>query len=269
VVRPAVARPSAPSLAPAASPVAVSHATEARRADPGAAVVVLLVTALLALLLPGATPPAAASGDAEAGFVAAVNGARGAAGLPALQVAGDLVAVARQHASRMAGSDHLHHNGGLGGAVGGWDKIGENVGHGPDVADLHAAFLASPSHRANILDPEWTEIGVGVVADAAGDLWVTQVFRLPTPTTTPAAPSAPPASEPAAGSGTDGAAASEPPAATEPPAARDDAPAEPPPAPVREVVEVAPAADRVAVVLARIDAADATPAVVSLGDRHR
>jgi uncharacterized protein YkwD len=253
VVPPAAARPSALSHAPAASSAAPSQAAAGRRAGPGTSIVVLVLVALVALALPGATPAALASGDAEASFVAAVNRERGAAGLPALQVAGDLVAVARQHAGRMAGSDHLHHNAGLGGAVGGWEKIGENVGHGADVGDLHAAFVASPSHRANVLDPEWTQVGVGVAVDGHGDLWVTQVFRLPVGATDPPAPGAAASSTP------------EPDPTAEPTreAPDRDAPkreAEPAPEPdgpvEHEVVEVPPTVDRIAVVLARIDADD-------------
>jgi uncharacterized protein YkwD len=251
VVPPAAARPSALSHAPAASATAPSQAAVVRRVGTGTSLVVVVLAALVALSLPGATPAARASGDAEASFVAAVNRERGAAGLPALQVAGDLVAVARQHAGRMADSDHLHHNGGLGGAVGGWEKIGENVGHGADVADLHDAFVASPSHRANILDPEWTQVGVGVTVDGRGDLWVTQVFRLPVGATEPPAaaePSAPAVSE---------ATPPTPDATPGPEPEPEPVPASVPQGPVEhDVVEVPPTVDRITVLLARVDADD-------------
>lgn len=160
------------------------------------ATVVGIVAILMALLVPAA---ARADVDAEAAFVAAANRERAAAGLASLAVAGDLVAVARAHSVRMADGAELHHNASLTSQVADWQRVGENVGRGPDVGVIHTAFMESPAHRANILETGWTEIGVGVeVRD--GRVWVTQVFRLPaaTPTPEPAPqPEAEPANEPA------------------------------------------------------------------------
>jgi uncharacterized protein YkwD len=155
----------------------------------GPAAVVLL--ALIAVLL--APAPIAAHADAglESEFVAALNSARASQGLPALAMAGDLTSVARAHSRVMADADHLHHNPALGSAVSGWRKIGENVGRGPSVASVHGALMNSPGHRRNILDPDWTELGMGVVVEN-GQLWVTQVFRTPAN----AAPAPAPAPEP-------------------------------------------------------------------------
>ena len=116
-------------------------------------------------------------------------------GLPSLAVADDLVAVARRHSVRMADAADLHHNPDLATEVTGWQKVGENVGRGPRVEPIHDAFMNSPGHRENILDPDWTEIGIGVeVRD--GTVWVTEVFR--EPEAAPAPGTAPPAPEPAA-----------------------------------------------------------------------
>lgn len=147
-----------------------------RRTTP--AVLVVLLVAMLGTLLAPSSARAASDGGAEAAFVAAVNAERAAAGLPALVVAGDLVEVARGHSVRMADAVDLHHNDALPDDVSGWQRVGENVGRGPAVEVVHAAFMQSPSHRANVLDPTWTEVGVGVEA-RDGRLWVTQVFRLP------------------------------------------------------------------------------------------
>lgn len=222
-------------------------------------VTLALALAVLAVLAPAASAPAHASGSAEASFVAAANAERAAVGLPALRVADDLVAVARRHSRRMADGTHLHHNPALASDVGGWELVGENVGHGPEVAELHAAFMASPSHRANLVHREFSEIGIGVVVDDLGDIWVTQVFRLPfaAPASAPPAepePEATPAAEPLPEPSVEPSPANEPPAD---------------PAPQVEVVEravpdVVPTADRISVVLARIDAAD--DEVVLAGD---
>ena len=38
------------------------------------------------------------------------------------------------------------------------------------------AWMNSPEHRANILNPTYTEIGVAIAMDAAGRLFFTQEF---------------------------------------------------------------------------------------------
>jgi hypothetical protein len=143
----------------------------------------------------GANP----SGSDEDGFVGRVGDERSAAGLAGYAVAPDLVDVARRHAVEMQSEQRLFHNPSLASDVSGWDVVGENVGRGGSVEDLHQALMASPSHRENILSPRFTEIGVGVVVDEDdGELWVVQVFRTPTP---PSSPSSSGGSVRAAGSG--------------------------------------------------------------------
>lgn len=58
-------------------------------------------------------------------------------------------------------------------------QLGENVGRGPSARDLHHLLMGSPGHRANILKPEFTHVGIGVVADdSVGErvLLATQLF---------------------------------------------------------------------------------------------
>jgi hypothetical protein len=225
------------------------------------AVVSTLVLALVLALLPGGHgADAAPDAGIEAQFVSLINAERANAGLPALRVASDLVAVGRRHAVRMAAAADLHHNPNLGSDVAGWDKVGENVGRGPSLDRIHAAFMASEGHRRNILDPEWVEVGVGVeIVD--GGLWVTELFRLPTGASQPAPAAAPaPTAEPAPVADPEPAPAADPAPAPEPQPAEApsaDAPAEEAPEPVeREVVDVPLPVDRVTHVLARLEAED-------------
>lgn len=51
----------------------------------------------------------------------------------------------------------------------------ENVGTGPGVASLNAAFDASPPHFANLTSSMATEVGIGVVWRGP-ELWVTFDF---------------------------------------------------------------------------------------------
>ena len=57
-----------------------------------------------------------------------------------------------------------------------WHSLGENVGYGTSVSQLHSAFMASPLHKANILGSDYRFVGVGV-AKAGGYMWVTVVFE--------------------------------------------------------------------------------------------
>jgi hypothetical protein len=223
--------------------------------------VVLAVAALVLALVPAAPEAAHADAGLEAEFVAAVNRERAAAGLPALQVAGDLVAVARRHSVRMADQTHLHHNPNLAGDVSGWQKVGENVGRGPSVSAIHRAFMDSPGHRRNVLDGDWTQVGVGVEVRGS-TIWVTEVFRLPAGAA--AAPAPAPAPSPTATpspSSTPAAATAPASADPAPEPAPDPAPAVPTPEPApdpepHEVVETPLPMDRMVVTLARLDASD-------------
>ena len=151
----------------------------------------IAAVAVIATLLPPVTPPATADTGTETAFVEAANRERSAQGRSALSTASDLTSVARAHSRRMADNADLHHNPNLGDDVTGWTKVGENVGRGGSVEAIHAALMASASHRHNLLDADWTETGMGVVV-ADGTVWVTQLFRKPaaqpaasTPTASP------------------------------------------------------------------------------------
>lgn len=72
----------------------------------------------------------------------------------------------------------------------GWSKIAENINEGSDnsltpnmtAAQAMETWMKSAGHRANILDPDLTEVGVGAVnkkgADNAENYWV-QLFGTP------------------------------------------------------------------------------------------
>lgn len=48
-----------------------------------------------------------------------------------------------------------------------------------DIRAGHTALMNSPGHRANILLPNVTRIGIGIVVNANGDIWLTQMFDKP------------------------------------------------------------------------------------------
>lgn len=140
----------------------------------------------LGLALPAYAGPASS-------LISRINSSRTAAGLAPLESYWDLTDDAVAQSGRMLQKGEIFHNTSLGSVTGVWQGLGENVGMGVDLAALHSAFMASPSHRANILG-DYNYVGVGVKTDAEGVSWVTVVFMKAAPglnggtTTTTTAP---------------------------------------------------------------------------------
>lgn len=153
----------------------------------------LLVAGLL--LLP-ARPAAAEPASAEAEFVARINALRADKGLPPLAVDGELTNVARAWSARMADAGELAHNPDLDRQVHDWQMLGENVGVGDNAAQLHQAFVNSPHHYENLVEPRFTHIGVGVV-ERNGQMWVTEDFKQARAARPQPAPAPPPTAAPA------------------------------------------------------------------------
>ena len=77
----------------------------------------------------------------------------------------------------MVANGQISHNPNLGSQVsGGWTKLGENVGVGYDVDGLMQAFINSPAHYRNLVDPAWTHVGVGVTFGGDGRMYTTHNF---------------------------------------------------------------------------------------------
>jgi len=139
---------------------------------------------VLAALLTGAvTARPAGATNVEDTFTDRLNNARSSRGIPQLTTRAHLVAVAREQAARMASRNTLYHNPNLTSDVNNWRWVGENVGYGPDALTVHVAFMNSPAHKANILDRDYSEVGIGAVV-SNGRVWVAEVFRRPARITT-------------------------------------------------------------------------------------
>jgi stress response protein SCP2 len=131
--------------------------------------------------------------DVDAGgplseVVAATNAERARYGLPALTVDARLGAAAQAHSDDMVRRDFFSHADPDGQQV--WDralargyayrKVAENIAAGQrSAAEVVRGWMDSPGHRANILDGELTQIGVGhALGGGYGTTW-TQVFGTP------------------------------------------------------------------------------------------
>lgn len=134
----------------------------------------ILVAALTAAGV-GLVPAAAHASSAESEFVSLINQARASRGLSSLSVRSDLTSAARKQSGAMASAGSLFHSSSLGSGISGWTKIGENVGTGSTVDKIHDAFMGSSGHRANILESDFNQVGVGVV-EKSGTIWVTEIF---------------------------------------------------------------------------------------------
>jgi len=137
-----------------------------------------LALVLAVFVLGAATARPASASSTESAVTSKINSARAARGVPRLTTRSDLVAVARGQARRMAARNVLYHNPSLAKQVRNFRWVGENVGYGPSVAQVHDAFMGSPGHKANLLDRDYTEVGVGAIW-ANGRVWIAQVFRKP------------------------------------------------------------------------------------------
>lgn len=156
----------------------------------------------MCVVLSGATalagPAAADTGSDEMAFVQKLNELRAAHGLPALGIKGELFDLARAWSGRMAAAGGISHNPDLGAqAPSNWARLGENVGIGGNVQALHDAFVVSPLHFKNMIDPNFDWVGVGVVSGPPGVIFVTVNFMRTHPATAqivgavaPAAPAA-------------------------------------------------------------------------------
>lgn len=150
----------------------------------------LVLGILLVALLVTAAPSHASLEETarlEQRLVLLVNEERTAADLPALEVRTDLREVATTWSWSMAAQEELAHNPDFATQIRGWKRVSENVGRtvrddGPSLdaaADrLHTAFMASPTHRANILSRHATQIGIGA-AVSGEHVWVTKNLREP------------------------------------------------------------------------------------------
>lgn len=159
-----------------------------RAALHAAAGVLLTLTVAACGLAGGApAPPAPTSADlrgVEDGLVARLQESRATASLPALTRDDGLDGLARRWSETMAADGELRHNPRYQEQIRGqWTSAGENVARADttyaaeDLAELvHAGWMDSPTHRANLDSESYTHVGVGVAYDAEHGWFVTQDF---------------------------------------------------------------------------------------------
>lgn len=126
---------------------------------------------MAALLLGLAAVAVKAQTDPEQQVMELANQARAEHGLEPLVWDAPLAAAARQHAAWVARSAQLSHQypgeadlaARAANAGARFQEVAENIAEGPSADSLHQQWMHSPPHRANILDPRVTSIGVAIV----------------------------------------------------------------------------------------------------------
>jgi putative cell wall-binding protein len=149
-----------------------------------------LIAALWApLAAPARGTSTASTTTVEVQLTELLNAARAERGLPGLRVDVRLVDQARTWSRRMAADGQLSHDPGLAQQQpAGTTAAGENVAFTSRADDtaaahLHGLMMDSASHRANILDDRYTDVGIGIVENA-GRTYATVRFSAGAPAQT-------------------------------------------------------------------------------------
>ena len=134
---------------------------------------------------PEPTEPAVNTASLERSMVRKVNAAREAEGLPPLEVSSVLRSNARAHSADMADNDFFSHTSPTRGTFSArvnasgisYYGAGENIAYNSSVSSAHSQLMGSSGHRANILNTDFTHIGIGIEWDEEeGVFYITQWF---------------------------------------------------------------------------------------------
>ncbi|HYJ89815.1 MAG TPA: CAP domain-containing protein, partial [Pyrinomonadaceae bacterium] len=128
-------------------------------------------------------------GNKEMQVLSLVNRERAHSGLSELAWNDSLADLAQNYSEKMAREGFFDHIDSDGNSVverakhshiRGWQKIGENLFECDPTNDLASlairGWMHSPTHRDNILDPEWRATGIGIAYSSDGEIYITEVF---------------------------------------------------------------------------------------------
>ena len=136
---------------------------------------------------PTEPPPSLTDAQLEAQMLQRLNDARVAQGLNAVALDPAVRSVARQHSRNMRDNGFFGHQDSAGLTVTGrlmaagvpFSQAGENLARVENAADpvalAHNELIQSAEHRPVMLNPNFTEVGIGI-ARSGSTFWFTQVF---------------------------------------------------------------------------------------------
>lgn len=122
--------------------------------------------------------------DLEEQMIDLVNHERLIRGLRTLKFKSSLQTIAREHSADMFERGYFSHYSPEGKTVADrantagidYQVIGENLAYAPSLELAHNGLMNSPGHRANILSPDYHQIGIGIEDGGGYGLMLTQVF---------------------------------------------------------------------------------------------
>ncbi len=192
------AAPATPTLSPVpTSPPGTSRSRHVSRSATRSATATSKPAATASK--PAATGTVSPGSDLGSQVLAQLNDARAAAGAPPLVISAGLVRSAAKHTQTMAGGCGLSHQ--CPGEADLWTRIAaegvsasavaENVGEAGPAGASDSAILAmarlmttgmlnetppDDGHRRNILNPAYRHVGISLLRDSHGTVWMTQDF---------------------------------------------------------------------------------------------
>ncbi len=118
---------------------------------------------------------AAAAPQDVASVLALVNAVRAGAQVAPVVSEASLAVAAQSWAEHLAATATFEHEP-LEPFLGRFHTVGENLAQAPGIAEAHAGLVASPGHLANMVNPAFTAIGIGIARTASGQLVICQLF---------------------------------------------------------------------------------------------
>ena len=135
------------------------------------------------------TPPVHALAGPQAGLFDRVNVVRRTDHLTPLRYSEELAAVATEHARDMAAGSYLDHIDRRGhspldrvqaSGISGFHLLAENIGmsdaQSQRVDAILEAWMRSPIHRENLLNPAFNTTGIGFSTGRSGQTFIVQLF---------------------------------------------------------------------------------------------
>jgi uncharacterized protein YkwD len=180
--QPTATQPTATQPTQASQPMAQPTQPVARPSQPAPATTTTTATTT--------NPQPRPTGDIAGQILALVNAERQRAGVAPLRLNSQLNAAAQRHVQDMANNSNHSHTGTDGSSPGqriaavGYSAStwGENIQWGNSYTSAAAAmqrWMESPGHRQNILNPNYTELGVAFVVSESGRPYWVQKFGRP------------------------------------------------------------------------------------------
>jgi uncharacterized protein YkwD len=141
---------------------------------------VLLLSGAIAQADPVEGGPVRMTPSFDSRLLEGLNGLRAEHGLTPLALSAELTDAAEEHSTQMIVDGYFAHASDGGGSFlqrllryypvsDGYWSVGENLFWStgqPDASRALTAWMESPPHRANILDPRWRQIGIAAVTSS-------------------------------------------------------------------------------------------------------